>query len=494
MKQYIILLILYQVISINASTFSAGKIILENEARQVTTNTSEDEHPSISDDGNLLLFSSNRDSSYDILYKNLKTGKTEKVVADPNDEIYPFFSEDSELYFISNSLNVNGSLFSKDMDPAFYNDKSNYSIVERELNRYNYPSYSMGDIYYTSTGKKDFGNFYRFNISEDRKYRIFRASGRLCRLSKFGSKFMFLSNFDENGFNNLFTADLVNDSLKNIEQITFGDNIIFEFSISPKGKYIAYSVVNRDINGDKKINIYDNSQIYVYIDPKVEEKLKNIKNDSITPFSDFPVTGNISARDPVITSSGDIFFTSDIKGNRDIFKTGIFGSVPVLSDIQDQFNMAEYLYERYQYLSISGNDYTQVLNKALMAYGRVFLFHSREINNENRTYLLNTYLKTAELLEVLKRYREAESIYRAIILKFSGNRVLKGRVELKQKLVELKRRNVSFTDQSYELDVAFTWFERQLQKYENDHELKMEYNLKLGEINLQLKNFLKSFC
>ena len=525
-KIYNILAILIIILNIPFDLFSQDKLttvqienLLKNsEEKQITTNSFDDLSPKIISTNEkdkatqLLLFSSNREGNYEIYLKNLTTEKISQITNDPNDQYSPFWLNDDEFGYTTNSSDVLGDIFfsefSIDKDKiteknqkkisSSKGDESNCKKIDNRL----YFIYRKNSLKYIDLNNGNITKEIFFTNQQKVSKNI--TAYDILKTDKNISKCIFLSPNEKNNssFNNLYIADFYmnNDTLRNVTQLTYGKNIIGEIKFSNNGRYITYDSKNRDTNNDKVINFGDNSLLYLLESRNSQIKKKDeIKRDiNFNFFKTYQLTlENYSSTEAIFSQNDDkIYFVSDKKGNKDIYEIDLYGSIPMFStdkSFQIQSNVAEYLYNQYQLDKLYSKEKIQnkqSLLKSLLAYQRVLKqFQVIKIDNKNQKYinlLKNSYLKIAEIYETLEKYKKSENIYSLIQTKFKDDKKLFIFAEVRKQQVLMKRKEISIEFDGYELDVILKHLISQKKRYKNDNE---EISYFISSIYYNLKRY-----
>jgi len=511
------------------SKSSQIKNILKNsEERQITTNSSDDISPrilSIKESENKtiskLIFSSNRESNYNIYIKDLATEKTSRITTDPNDQYSPFWVnsygeniDDELIGYTTNSSDVLGDIFFSELK-----SNSNMEIIEKNSEKI---TFAKGN---EQSGKKINDRLYYISSKKNLKYRNLNndavpakeiiyfnnfynikkkiTSFDILEIDDNHSKCIFVSQVEDKKINfplnNLYIADLYleNDSLKNIIQLTYGQNIIKSVNFSDNGKFIIFDTKSRDTNKDKILSFRDNSILYL-----IQSREDNNNNSNFNFFTKYQLTlENYSSTDPVISGDGKkIYFVSNKKGNKDIYEIDIYGSVPIVKDLKNQYKVANYLYNEYKLneietgKSIKNNGF---LHKTILAYQRVtkqFYQLKKEEREkvENIELLKKSYLLTAEIYEILEEYKKSENIYSIIQSKFNKDDEKTSALAGAQKQrIKMKRKKIALDIDGYELDIVLKHLIKQNLEFKGNNEhlsyLIAEIYYKLKKFNLSIK-------
>ena len=435
------------------------------EPKQITTESSRESDVVIKDE-NTIYFASDRSGNFDVYKKDLAGETVTRVTKQPVNE-YPKYYNGKKIVMISDETDIYGNIYS-------LKENGEQELLYSDVGRENNPFIRNGDLFFvTGDGNKRHLTYFK---SGTNKRLISGPIGNKALFS--GDKMvLFDSGHNSEGFNDLYSAILEDDSLKNYEQITYGRKILTGFDISKEGDILVYAAITSDTNGDSKIDQFDNSVLYRL------DKVGNYWSDPIQLTSD-----SYSSKDPKISFEGKIYFVSDRIGNDDVWSCGMEGVAPLRPDFFEQKSVSEEIFDIYKAekaLSLAaadnkGEDLSELLSTALISFNRAL---SRPGASEEE--MAGVYFRIAEIYEESKNYSSAESIYRIINTRYSSNELISGIAELKRLSAELKRKGVSDSEYSYELGMHLDYLNSMSENYQNK-DVKNQIFIRIGEIQLNL--------
>lgn len=455
------------ILILTVSTLLTGFDIRDYEPKQITTESSRESDIVIRDE-NTIYFASDRSGNYDVYKKDLTDETVYRITRQPVNE-YPKSYGGSKTVMVSDETDVYGNIY-------FIRDNGKQQLVLSEVGEEKSPFLRSGSLYFIARD----GDINTLNYCKPgkKKHRIFGSVGN--KLLFTGDNTVIFNSEESNaGFNDLFSAVLENDSLKNYEQITYGRKILTGFDISKDGEMLVYSAITSDTNGDLKTDKFDNSVLYRL------DKAGNYWTDPVQLTSD-----SYSSSDPAISPDGKIYFISDRRGNDDIWSCGKEGVAPLSPDFHGQRKVSEEIFDMYKSekaLSSASeenrtDDLSELLSTALISFNRAL---SRQGSTDKE--MADIYFRIAEIYEESKNYSSAESIYRIINARYSSDEYISGTAELRRLSAELKRKKISDSEYSYELGMHLDYLNAMSENYD-DRSLKNKIFLRIGEIQFNLGN------
>ncbi|MFO7810148.1 MAG: CHAT domain-containing protein [Candidatus Delongbacteria bacterium] len=442
--------------------------IRDYEPKQITTESSSETNVVVRDN-NTVYFASDRSGNYDIYKKNIEDETVIRLTSHPGNE-YPV-SYNKNIIMLSDETDIY-------KNPYFLNEKGKKEIIYSSVGREMHPLYRNGKLYFSKTAREG-PKFVRYDTRKKKTEQLKGASGTDMMFFS-DNKVMFCSREDDEGYNNLFSAVIRNDSIVDVESMTYGKRIITGYDISQDKEIVVFSAVSSDTNKDLRIDLFDNSVLY--------------RIDTAGKFWTDPVqltSDSYSSTDPCIAPDGTIFFVSDKKGDPDIFSCKMEGVAPLKDSFAEQKKVSDQIYERYRAqraLSEAtdkniSDDSSELLSTALISYYRALSYYGTAEKE-----MAEIYFRIAEIYETVKDISSAESIYRIIVAKYSHIENLSGRAEIKRLSLELKRRRISDSEYSYELDQHLDYLVRLGKEYKNK-EIKNLINMRIGQIHFNLNNY-----
>ncbi|MBN2858107.1 MAG: CHAT domain-containing protein [Candidatus Delongbacteria bacterium] len=463
MKRGLIIFIL----TVTAVLFSFD--IRDYEPKQITTESSRESDVVIKDE-KTIFFASDRSGNFDIYKKDLEKETVTKTTSTPGNE-YPKYYDGKNILMVSDETDIHGNIY-------FLSENGDQELVYNSIGKEFGPFIKKKNIFFVSEHDTDF-NLVSVRKGKNKREMIIHGQVGNKLLFYDDMTVLFHSKAGADGFNDLFSAVIDEDSLKNYEQITYGRKILTGFDISQDGEMIVYSAVTSDTNGDLKIDRFDNSVLYRL------DRAGSYWTDPVQLTSD-----SYSSRDPKISHEAGIYFISDRRGNDDVWSCGFEGVAPLRNDFFGQKRVSEEILDIYRaekaLSSASGqndaNDLSELLSTALISFNRAL---SRP--GSSQVEMADVYFRIAEIYEESKNYSSAESIYRIIGARYSSNEMISGTAELKRLSAELKRKGVSDSEYSYELGVHLDYLNSLTEKY-SDGSVKNQIYLRIGEIQFRLGN------
>lgn len=447
--------------------------IRDYEPKQITTEASRESDVVIKDE-KTIYFASDRTGNFNVYKKDLEKETVSRITSTPGND-YPKYYDEKNIVMVSDETDIHGNIY-------FLNERGKQDIVYNSIGKEFAPFVRRGVLYFVSDNETD-----NVLVSVKRGKKKHNAiQGQV------GNKLLFLDDVTvlfhskpgTDGFNDLFSAKMSGDSLKNYEQVTYGRKILTGFDVSQNGELIVYSAVTSDTNGDSKTDRFDNSVLYRL------DRAGNYWTDPVQLTSD-----SYSSSDPKISPDGKIYFISDRRRNDDIWSCGMEGVAPLRNDFSGQKSVSEEIFNIYKAekaLSLASDEMnetenlSELLSTALISFNRAL---SRPGSSEEE--MADVYFRIAEIHEESKNYSSAESIYRIINARYSSNETISGTAELKRLSAELKRKGVSDSEYTYELGLYLDYLNSLLENYQ-DKALKNQIYIRIGEIQFNLGNIVSA--
>ncbi|TGK04784.1 tetratricopeptide repeat protein [Leptospira semungkisensis] len=299
-------------------------------------------------DGRYLFYTTGQKGNYDIWFRDLRSSIVVPVTEHPSAEYKPAISPSGmKLAFVSEQFDSAGDIVLLEMEPSLWAKK----ILEgkRFLNQ---DFQFITNTEYDVPGKSD-----KFSDSDpvwgpdDR--RVIFSSDRLSPgipnlilwdtegkeapklLTKEGATNPYWSNdgrtvvylsYADAKEGEIYSLDLISGKTRRLTSDSYLD---FSPSLSSDGKYLFYTSIRNDSDGNRKLDERDNSLI-------VRLDLSDLKERRIS-------SGNFSLFDTKYSSfnGGSILFTASYYGTLNIYFLPLSGSVPKTVDISSQFELAK---------------------------------------------------------------------------------------------------------------------------------------------------------
>ncbi|MCK4979891.1 MAG: PD40 domain-containing protein, partial [Candidatus Delongbacteria bacterium] len=318
----IILPFLIFVFAVNAEDL-ADRIKKYN-AKQITMSSAKEMNIVITEDGNSILFSSNKNGNFDIFLKDINTEEVSQLTEAPGNEFPYFIVDEDDLYYLSDATDIYGNIYIKDLRG------SKEEIIYSNKGEEKAPVFNEGQIIFSKKTNKY--KFYSLNAKKKKVELLKDAEGSSIVFSADGKQGSFISNEDKEGYNSLYRCSFIDGEFTDVEQVTFGEMIVNGVDVTADGTTLIYSAIKSDTDNNGILDIKDNPVLY-----KI-----TFENNSVTQFQLTPET--YSSKGPKISSTGNIYFISDKNGNDDIWMSSVDGVIPREMTFETQISVADFLF------------------------------------------------------------------------------------------------------------------------------------------------------
>ncbi len=300
-------------------------------------------------DGRYLFFSSDTKGNFDIYMRDLKSSTVVPITEHPAPQFKPSISPDGKtLAFVSERYDSEGDIVIVNLeieDAVKKYLKGDWKIIDKGFNFLTNPdttspekikrefdsdpSWSPDGRYIVFSTKKfssEIPNLALIDTKDNFKItKLSSKGGTSPSFSADGKKVYFLSYQDEK-LGEIYSIDLNSKEEKRITSDKFMD---FNPSVSDDQKFLYYTSIREDTNGNKKLDERDNAFII----------RKNLQTGEERELS----TGLLSLFDTKYSNfnGGSILFSASINNALNIYFIPVSGAIPKLSDINEQYEYAK---------------------------------------------------------------------------------------------------------------------------------------------------------
>ncbi len=353
-------------------------------------------------DGRYLFYTTGQKGNYDIWFRDLKSSIVVPITEHPSSEYKPAISPDGKkLAFVSEQYDTAGDIVLLEIEPEVWAKK----ILEgkRFLNddfefitNLEYSDISKSDKFSDSDpiwGKDSrvllfssdrltpgTPNLILWDTEGKEKPVLLTRSGAVNPYwSQDGNTIVYLS-YSDSREGEIYSLDLTTRKTKRLTNDSYLD---FSPSLSPDGRYLFYTSIRSDSDGNRKLDERDNSLI-------IRLDLSDMKERRLT-------SGNFSLFDTKYSSfnGGSILFTASYYGTLNIYFLPLSGSIPKASNISAQFELAKE-YGKKQSL----DDYLLALDSLELYYKEDPLYPVFKAKVLNEKYSI--YKKSGKTSEIKK--------------------------------------------------------------------------------------------
>ncbi len=299
-------------------------------------------------DGRYLFYTTGQKGNYDIWFRDLKSSIVVPITEHPSSEYKPAISPDgNKLVFVSEQFDSSGDIVFFELDPdhwvkrilegqRFLNDDFKF-ITNAE---YNDPSKSDRYVDTDPTWSPDnrrivfssdrlspgIPNLVLWDTEEKESPKLLTKQGAASPYWSADGKTILYLSYSDNAEGEIYSLDIVSGKTKRLTNDSYLD---FSPSLSPDGKYLYYTSIRKDSDGNRKLDERDNSTI-------IRLDLSDFKERRFS-------SGNFSLFDTKYSSfnGGSILFTASFYGTLNIYFLPVSGSIPKATDISSQFQLAK---------------------------------------------------------------------------------------------------------------------------------------------------------
>ncbi|TGL28488.1 translocation protein TolB [Leptospira koniambonensis] len=359
-------------------------------------------------DGKYLFYTTGQKGNYDIWFRDLKSSIIVPVTEHPSSEYKPAISPDGKkLAFVSEQYDTAGDIVLLEIEPEVWAKKilEGKRFLSDDFEFITNPEYSdisKSDKFSDSDpvwGKDSrvllfssdrltpgTPNLILWDTEGKEKPILLTQSGAVNPYwSQDGNTIVYLSYADSRE-GEIYSLDLITRKSKRLTNDTYLD---FSPSLSPDGRYLFYTSIRSDSDGNRKLDERDNSLI-------IRLDLSDMKERRLT-------SGNFSLFDTKYSSfnGGSILFTASYYGTLNIYFLPLSGSIPKASDISSQFELAKE-YGKKQ----SIDDYVLALDSLELYYKEDPLYPIFRAKVLNEKYLIHKKSgKTSEIKKEMSASR-----------------------------------------------------------------------------------------
>jgi CHAT domain-containing protein/Tfp pilus assembly protein PilF len=306
--------------SINISALEASPSF--NIPIQITSNPGEDFSPTVSLDGKIMVYVSDKSGNLDLWLKHLGSGiqppdrrLTFHSSEDGNPEISP---DGKRVAFVSHRSDPRGDIYILDISAG--EDQPPLPVVQQSGEERD-PIWSLDQksLYFSSRPSSvALPIIEKIELQEAKRTELLSPGGVNLSLSPNGKDLAFVT---EEG-----DLKIYNLSSSSVQTLTHGAFIDAFPRWSMDGKAILFTRYQNDTNHDGHLGIDDNSDIWsLEFEGEPSGRLRQLTDSSNYDFLSRPLDNKY------------FLFTSHRKGNSDIWKLPVDGIMPGLEQVDDKF-------------------------------------------------------------------------------------------------------------------------------------------------------------
>ncbi|TGK00026.1 translocation protein TolB [Leptospira langatensis] len=299
-------------------------------------------------DGRYLFYTTGQKGNYDIWFRDLRSSIVVPVTEHPSGEYKPAISPSGKkLVFVSEQYDSAGDIVLLEMEPSLWAKRilegkrflsQDFQFItnleyEDPLKSDKFsdsdPSWGPDDrwiVFSSDRLSPGIPNLILWDTDGKEKPRLLTKDGATNPYwSSDGRTVVYLSYADTKE-GEIYSLDLISGKTRRLTSDAYLD---FSPSLSPDGKYLFYTSIRNDSDGNRKLDERDNSLI-------IRLDLSDSKERRIS-------SGNFSLFDTKYSSfnGGSILFTASYYGTLNIYFLPLSGSVPKAEDIRSQFELAK---------------------------------------------------------------------------------------------------------------------------------------------------------
>lgn len=332
----------------NYSSIAVNYFTPENEKPfPLTVQRGNNLYNSTTSDGRYLFYTTGQKGNYDIWFRDLKSSITVPVTEHPAPEFKPAISPDGKkLVFVSEQYDSSGDLVLLEMDPNYWAEKilqgkrflnSDFIILtnpdfdepgKKDSFTDTDPSFSPDSrhlVFSTDRLTPGIQNLVLLDTEGKQPMKLLTQNGGASPVwSADGSSIVYLS-YQEGPTGDIYLLDV--SSGKN-ERLTKDSYLNFSPSLSNDKRYLYYTSIRNDSNGNGRLDERDNSLIV----------RKDLKTGGVRQLTG----GNDSLFDSKFSSfnGGSVLFTAAYYNTLNIYFIPASGSVSKEKDVISQYELA----------------------------------------------------------------------------------------------------------------------------------------------------------
>ncbi|MBU1075778.1 MAG: tetratricopeptide repeat protein [Spirochaetes bacterium] len=362
-----------------------------NHPYQLTTDVSSEFYPAVSADGKYIVYVSDKTGNLDLWLYSVLDRSSYQITYHTSDDTMPAFSKNGkEVVFVSFRMDSQGDIYKIDFSDIL--DRSRTGLSEqfkKELlkddlakqitkNRIqeSEPAYIDNKyIYFVRKDARSIKNIFKTKDSPGADIVQVTLAGAIS--PDFSSDKNLMACIDISKYDNR-KGHIIIYNLRSgvLEQITFGNSI----EARPKfinNNLLLYSSIRLDSNKNGKIDLNDNSSLYIYdLNTKQERQLTS---EDYTDY--YPIYAPLY--------NGVIMYTSNLANNIDLWMLPLEGIIPKLDDPHKQMEMVEALDNNYHKLIGYINLLNEDMNKNMIRIKIARMYNSINYRDRSMTYLSN---------------------------------------------------------------------------------------------------------
>jgi len=309
------------------------------------------------DQGVYFLFTSNREQgNYDIYIRELSGIHTVRLTTHPSRDTSPAISPGGDqMAFVSHRDDPEGDIFTMPLDLAAVLEKDKISVetavskkdparnLTREaepvtktvrLVKDASPCWSPGGEYIAYSSDKDgLENIWIMTRDGKDKKQLTDKGGMYPRFSRDGSYIVFVSYRNEKNRGDVYQVNIQTGEEK---QLVSSDAIELYPSFMGNNNELIFTRIDRDTNGDSKIDLNDNSVLYY-------KNLQTGQEFPLTLYSSSSFDAHWSAY-----NEGVLIYSEHVNNNLNINVIPDTGIIPKRDNARSQYNLAGKYLKEYQ--------------------------------------------------------------------------------------------------------------------------------------------------
>ncbi|AOP36070.1 biopolymer transporter TolR [Leptospira tipperaryensis] len=332
----------------NYSSIAVNYFTPENEKPfPLTVQRGNNLYNSATGDGRYLFYTTGQKGNYDIWFRDLKSSITVPVTEHPAPELKPAISPDgTKLVFVSEQYDSSGDIVLLEMDPSYWAEKllqgkrflnSDFIVLtnpnfdvpgQKDGFTDTDPSFSPDNrhvVFSSDRLSPGIQNLVVLDTEEKEPMKLLTQNGGTSPVWSADGKTIVYLSYENSNSGDIYLLDLASGKK---ERITSGSYLNFSPSISTDKRYLYYTSIRNDTNGNGRLDERDNSLI-------VRKDLKTGVVRQLTSGNDSLFDSKFSA-----FNGGSILFTAAYYNTLNIYFIPASGSVSKEKDIISQYELA----------------------------------------------------------------------------------------------------------------------------------------------------------